>query len=168
MRQIKIEIDFSQFFFLPSIINQQLFYILLFYRYLRECDFGRINFWITSGMMNMMRRNKCGVTIAASSVHYRRSLELFQKVILTTRVLAWDETAFYLEQRFSDLQGFLYAVVVTKNTVVQATKTERLVSPADLVQSLSGWNVPSPAISQDLHYWIQYNRTSSAMLKNAL
>lgn len=137
-------------------------------RYLRECDFGRINFWITSGMMNMMRKNKCGVTIAASSVHYRKSLELFQKVILTTRVLAWDETAFYLEQRFSDLQGFLHAVVVTKNTVVQATKTERLVSPADLVQSLSGWNVPSPTISQDLHYWIQYNRTSSAMLKNAL
>ena len=116
----------------------------------------------------MTLENNCSVKTAASSVDYRRSLELFQQVILTTRVLAWDETAFYLEQRFSDLQGFLYAVVVTKNTVIQATETERLVSPADLVQSLSGWNVPSPAISQDLHYWIQNNRTSSVMLKNAL
>ncbi|XP_068702368.1 protein THEM6-like [Montipora foliosa] len=137
-------------------------------RYLRECDFGRINFWITSGMMNVMRKNKCCVTIAASSVRYRRSLELFQKVVLTTRVLAWDETAFYLEQRFSDFGGFVYAVVITKNTLVQGSKAERRNSPSELVQLLTGWNVQSPTIPQDLHLWIQFNQTSSTMLKNAL
>ena len=119
-------------------------------------------------MMNEMRKNNCGVTIAASCVRYRRSLELFQKVLLKTRVLAWDETAFYLEQKFADIDGFIYAIVLTKNTVVQANKTERFVSPAELVQSLSGWSIQSPTISHDLHHWIQYNSASSAMMKNAL
>ncbi|KAL9971846.1 hypothetical protein ACROYT_G018058 [Oculina patagonica] len=137
-------------------------------RYLRECDFGRINFWITSGMMRVLRKSNCGVTIAASTVRYRRSLELFQKVILKTRVLAWDETAFYLEQRFTTEDGFVYAIVLTKNTVIQANKKERFVSPGELVQLLSGWNVQSPSLSHDLHLWIQYNSASSAMMKNAL
>ena len=119
-------------------------------------------------MMNVMRKNNCGVTIAASCVRYRRSLELFQKVILKTRVLAWDETAFYLEQRFADVDGFVYAIALTKNKVIQANKKERVVSPAELVHLLSGWRMQSPTLSHDLHLWIQYNSTSSAMMKNAL
>lgn len=119
-------------------------------------------------MMHVMRKSNCGVTIAASTVRYRRSLELFQKVFLRTRVLAWDEKAFYLEQRFITEDGFVYAVVLTKNTVIQANKKERFVSPGELVQLLSGWNMQSPTLSHDLHLWIQYNSASSAMMKNAL
>lgn len=119
-------------------------------------------------MMNVMRKNHCGVTIAASCVRYRRSLELFQKVVLKTKVLAWDETSFYLEQRFADKDNFVYAIVLTKNKVIQASKKERVVSPAELVQSLSGRNMPSPSIPHDLHFWLQYNSASSAKLKNAL
>ena len=118
--------------------------------------------------MSVLRKSNCGVTIAAASVRYRRSLELFQKVLLKTRVLAWDETAFYLEQRFVAVDGFVYATVLTKNKVIQANKMERFVSPAELVQSLSGWSMQNPTLSQDLHLWIQYNSTSSAMMKNAL
>lgn len=141
--------------------------MLTTHRYLRECDFGRIEFWISSGMMHVMRKSNCGVTIAASTVRYRRSLELFQKVILRTRVLAWDESAFYLEQRFITEDGFVHAIVLTKNTVIQANKKERFVSPGELVQLLSGWNMQSPILSCDLHLWIQYNSASSAMMKNA-
>ena len=119
-------------------------------------------------MMHVMRKNNCGVTIAASTVRYRRSLELFQKVILRTRVLAWDENAFYLEQRFTTEDGFVYAIVLTKNTVIQANKKERFVSPGELVQLLSGWSMQSPTLPHDLHLWIQYNSASSAMMKNAL
>jgi len=118
-------------------------------------------------MMHVMRKSNCGVTIAASTVRYRRSLELFQKVILRTRVLAWDESAFYLEQRFITEDGFVHAIVLTKNTVIQANKKERFVSPRELVQLLSGWNMQSPILSHDLHLWIQYNSASSAMMKNA-
>jgi len=117
-------------------------------------------------MMHTMRRSNCGVTIAASTVRYRRSLELFQKMILRTRVLAWDESAFYLEQRFVKEDGFVHAIVLTKNTVIQENKKERYVSPGELVQLLSGWNMQSPTLSHDLHLWIQYNSASSAMMKN--
>lgn len=119
-------------------------------------------------MMRVMRKSKCGVTIAAASVRYRRSLELFQKVFLKTRVIAWDESAFYLEQQFMGEDGFVYAVALTKNTVIQGNKRDRLVSPAELVQQLTGWNAPSPSVPHNLQLWIQYNSASSAMLKNAL
>jgi len=119
-------------------------------------------------MMNVLRKSNCGVTIAACTVRYRRSLELFQKVLLKTRVVAWDETSFYVEQRFTDLDGFVYATVLTKNKVIQADKTERFGSPDELVQSLSGWSMQSPTPPHDLHLWIQYNSASSAMMKNAL
>ena len=116
----------------------------------------------------MMRKSKCGVTIATASVRYRRSLELFQKVFLKTRVLAWDDSAFYLEQRFTGGDGFVYAIALTKNKVIQGNEKERFVSPGELVQQLSGWNVQSPPLPHDLHLWIQYNSASSAMMKNAL
>lgn len=119
-------------------------------------------------MMRVMRKSSCGVTIATASVRYRRSLELFQKVFLKTRVIAWDESAFYLEQQFTGEDGFVYAVALTKNTVVQGNKREKFISPEELVHQLTGWNAPSPPIPHDLHLWIQYNSASSAMLKNAL
>ena len=119
-------------------------------------------------MMRVLRKSNCGVTVAASTVRYRRSLELFQKVILKTRVLAWDEGTFYLEQRFTMEDGFVYAVVLTKNQVIHANKKERIVSPSELVQLLTGWNVQSPTLPHDLHLWMQYNSASSAMMKNAL
>lgn len=53
------------------------YYWFFFYRYFCECDFGRINFWIISGMMNVMRKNKCCVIIVVLSVRYRRLLEFF-------------------------------------------------------------------------------------------
>lgn len=115
-----------------------------------------------------MRKSNCGVTIAALTVRYRRSLELFEKVILRTKVLAWDESAFYLEQRFTKEDGFVYAIVLSKNTVIQANKKERFVSPGELVQLLSGWSMQSPTLSHDVHLWMQYNSASSAMMKNAL
>ena len=87
-------------------------------------------------------------------------------MILRTRVLAWDESAFYLEQRFVKEDGFVHAIVLTKNTVIQENKKERYVSPGELVQLLSGWNMQSPTLSHDLHLWIQYNSASSAMMKN--
>lgn len=115
------------------------------------------------------QRVKCvNSPLTAASVRYRRSLELFQKVFLKTRVIAWDESAFYLEQQFMGEDGFVYAVALTKNTVIQGNKRDRLVSPAELVQQLTGWNAPSPSIPHNLQLWIQYNSASSAMLKNAL
>ena len=137
-------------------------------RYFRRCDFGRFKFWITSGIINAMRKSNCRITVAASCVRYRRSLELFQKVLLKTRVLAWDEKAFYLEQRFVDVGGFVYAIVLTKNQVIPANKREAFSPPGELVRSVSGQHVQSPTLPEDLDLWIQYNSASSAMMKNCV
>ena len=139
---------------------------LYFGRYLRECDFARIQLWINSGMVQVLRGNDCSITVSALTARYRKSLQLFQKVVLQTKVLGWDENAFYLEQRFLREDGFICAIVVTKNHVIQGKNNARSFSPGELVKMLGGWNVQSPALPQEVQYWIQYDQTSSLVMRN--
>lgn len=115
-----------------------------------------------------MKENNLVLTVAASSIRFRRSLELFQKVVLKTRVLFWDEKAFYMEQRFVDEEGFVYAIVLTKNHIILGEECERYWRPEDLVYLLHGDDVIRPKKSEDLDLWIKYNKKSSELMKTAI
>lgn len=155
----------------PSNHALMLYYILcftyysMFCRYLRECEFGRIDFWISNGMFEVMEKNNTAVTVTATCARYRRSLHLYQKIVLQTRVLAWDEDAFYLEQRFVGKNGFVHALVLSKNKTVSRDISGRLFTPEELVSLLYGECKESPRKSEDLELWIKYNSVSCERLK---
>ncbi|EDO34696.1 predicted protein, partial [Nematostella vectensis] len=86
-------------------------------RYLRALDFARYEHFLGSGMSSVLRKHKCRFILAATTIRYRRSLELFQKIKLTTKIVYWDDRAFYFEHHFIDEEGFVSAVAFSKVAV---------------------------------------------------
>lgn len=68
--------------------------------YLSLLDLARTDLMIRSGLFPAVRRRGWYPVVTAESIRFRRSLTLFQRFDVVTRVLGWDEKSIYLEQRF--------------------------------------------------------------------
>jgi acyl-CoA thioesterase FadM len=68
--------------------------------YFSIMDLGRVDMLVRSGLLDAIRSSGHGVTVAAETLRFRRSLTLFQRYRLETRLLGWDEKALVIEQRF--------------------------------------------------------------------
>lgn len=91
-------------------------------RYLRECDFARISLYARNGVLKAVRALGATMVVGASTVRYRRPLCVGEKFELRTRIVTWDEKAFYLEQRFvSSKDGMVAAVMFCKQNVLRSS-----------------------------------------------
>lgn len=61
-------------------------------------DLGRLPMAIRTGMIGTMRENGWGITVAGSSVRYRRRIKAFQRFAMVSRTLGWDARFLYMEQ----------------------------------------------------------------------
>lgn len=61
-------------------------------------DLGRIPLAKRMGLVTAIRENKWGLTVAGTSVRYRRRIRAFQKFEIHSRALGWDKRFLYLEQ----------------------------------------------------------------------
>lgn len=81
-------------------------------RYLTLMDLGRFDLILRSGMRKMIRQKKWNPLVATVSIRYKKSLKAFQSFTLHTRIVAWDERWFFLEQKFiRDHQVYAHAWV---------------------------------------------------------
>ncbi len=86
-------------------------------------DMGRIPFAIRTGAMQAFRRN-VALTIAGSTVRYRKRLTVWQRVEQRTRIAGWDHRFIYFDQSlWSDPetcagQGVFRAAVVRNRKMV--------------------------------------------------
>lgn len=69
-------------------------------RYLSLMDLGRIDLMTRTGLTALIIRNRWTPLVGAAALRFIRPLSLFARYTLNTRILAWDEKWFYLEQRF--------------------------------------------------------------------
>lgn len=68
--------------------------------YFSIMDLGRVDLLVGSGLLDVIVREGYGVTVAAETLSFRRSLKVFQRFRLETRLLGWDDKALVIEQRF--------------------------------------------------------------------
>lgn len=69
-------------------------------KYLREMDFGRFNHYTKTGIFRHILSMGGAVVVAAVTIRYRRSLHLWERFSLETKILCWEGNTLYLEQRF--------------------------------------------------------------------
>lgn len=105
-----------------------------------------------------------GLVVGAITIRYRRSLELFQHVTLKTRVIYWDDKAFYFESQFVTSDGFISAISITKQVLVQKKKQDPI-TPQELILKLLGKELRRPEPPKELQHWIEYNSASSESLR---
>ena len=119
-------------------------------RYLTLCDLGRYEMVVQSGMYGVMRERGWLPVVAAATVKYRRSLELWDRFVLTTRIVYWDEKWFYIEHGF-EKDGTLYAKVLIKGVV--RSKEGRSVGMGDVIAALGETERPALAMPEAVRLW---------------
>jgi len=143
-------------------------------RYLRECDFARYKFLISNALGPALRKTGYTMVLGASTIRYRRSIGLFDRFSISTRVLAWDEKSLYIEHKFLRFaDGFVYAIVMVKQSLVSGT-IDQLFKAALSSSSSPDDHDPlspqyaealvSPSYPEELSKWIESNTISSQKL----
>jgi acyl-CoA thioesterase FadM len=68
--------------------------------YLSMLDVARVDLLLRSGMAKQLRRRGFYPVVAAETIRFRRSLQLFQVFEVETMVIGWDEKAFIIQHQF--------------------------------------------------------------------
>ena len=82
-------------------------------RFLSIADLGRFELLQAAGLFRPMRKRGWYPVVVASTISYRKSLDLWQKYVVESRFVGVDDRAVYVEQRFT-VDGEIYAQMVIR------------------------------------------------------
>jgi len=102
--------------------------------YLTVADLGRTDLLARAGALGELDRRRWYPVVAAESIRFRRSLTLWQRYTIDTRVIGWNDRSIYLEQRFESRGETVARAVIDARFLVRGGGK---VSPADVVGAAS-------------------------------
>jgi acyl-CoA thioesterase FadM len=124
-------------------------------RYLMLADLGRIDWFLCTGVMQVVLRRRALPVVGDALAKFRRELRLFQSFEIHSRLLGWDERWGFLEHRFVR-DGRVVGVVAVRG-LFRGPKGP--VQPSELLSALGG-----SAISPELPDWVlAWNRGSEEL-----
>ncbi|MBX3093369.1 MAG: thioesterase family protein [Cryobacterium sp.] len=100
-------------------------------RFLSIADLGRFELLQQAGLYGPMRKRGWYPVVVASTISYRKSLDLWKKYDLESRLVGIDDRAVYVEQRFT-VDGEIYAQMVIRGRFLQ--ERGGLVPMGELIQ----------------------------------
>lgn len=110
-------------------------------------DLGRIPLAQRTGLIDLLKRQTWGLTIAGSVVRYRRRVRMWDRVEIRSHVLGWDRRFFYIEQSMWRPDG-----TCTSQAVFRAALTDdKGIVTTDRIAAALG----VPAQSPKLPAWVQ-------------
>jgi YbgC/YbaW family acyl-CoA thioester hydrolase len=117
--------------------------------YLTIMDIARLDLLTRSGVWKVLRARDWYPVVVAETVQFRRSLNLFERFEIETRVLGWDDKAILIEQQFfRGDEAVAHALVRAR-----ILKTARgPVTPQELALA-TGYDPASPALSDYAALW---------------
>ena len=123
-------------------------------RYLTLMDLGRMDLMVRSRFWRRITEQGWYPVVAGQSITYRRSLQLWEKFDLASRVLGHDDRWIYMEQVFRR-DGVVVADAIVRARFLRRTGGS---VPMDEVMELAG---PTPA-GHELPEWVTaWNEGSS-------
>ena len=117
--------------------------------YLCIMDLGRLDLMIRSGLWRVINAQQWYTVVVAETIQFRRSLNLFQRFSISTRVLGWDDKAIVIEQ------SFIRGEEVVAHALVRARvlkKSGGNVAPGELLLA-AGMNAESPPLEGHAARW---------------
>ena len=82
-------------------------------RYLSLFDLGRWDLLVRTGMADVMKSNDWYAVVSAETITFRKSLQLWQRFDVETRLLGHDDRAIYMEHR-AVVGGEIYARAIVR------------------------------------------------------
>lgn len=95
-------------------------------------DLGRVPLILRTGLAGLCREQGWGITVAGSSVRYRRRVRLFDRLDMVSRCIGWDPRFFYIEQSLWR-KGDCTSHMLLRAAI---TSSAGIVPPAEVVAAL--------------------------------
>ena len=103
-------------------------------RFLSAMDYGRVHLLARAGMLKLAVNARYAPVVGAVWITYRRSLPLWARYQLASRLVCWDDRWFYMEQTFTGSDGlvavgWVKGAFLNKSAIVPPQQMIDLVSP---------------------------------------
>lgn len=112
-------------------------------------DLGRIPLGVRTGLSAMVLRKKWGITVAGSTVRYRRRVRAFDRIQMHTRCIGWDDKFFYMEQSMWR-KGECTSHMLLRSAITSAAG---IVRPVEALAAMNA-SQPSPPLPAWVQAWI--------------
>lgn len=114
-------------------------------------DLGRIPLAQRVGLVEVLRKNRWGLTMAGASVRYRRRVRSFERVEMRSRAAYWDDRFVYIEQSMWKADDECANHILYRSAV---TSRDGIVPPAQVIAEL-GEDPNPPAKPAWVAAWIK-------------
>lgn len=122
-------------------------------RYLSVMDYGRMHLLARAQILNHVIRSRWMPLVGAVWMTYRRSLPVFARFTLMSRMVCWDERWFYMEQSFTGKEG-LAALGWVKGLL---RSPEGNLDPQKVIETVAP-GVVSPPMPESIALWNELTR----------
>jgi acyl-CoA thioesterase FadM len=90
-------------------------------RYFRELDLARIDFYLRTGLYDVVRRNHGQIVLGSANIRFRKFIRLFARFKITTKVIYWDDDSIFLEHRFVGTNGVIHAILLCQQKMIKCS-----------------------------------------------
>ena len=118
-------------------------------RYLSLFDLGRWDLLVRTGLWDVMRRRRWYAVVSSETVTFRKSLELWQRFDLESRLIGHDDRAIYMEHR-AVVSGEVYARAIIRARML---KRSGGTLPHDELFAAVGRPEGLPEVDDWIHEW---------------
>lgn len=117
--------------------------------FLTLLDLGRYDQALRGNLWSQWKKRNWYPVVVAENITFRKSLMPFQKFNLETKVIGWDEEAFFFEQRFV-AKNEIYARAIVR---IRFLKNPRgIVTPAEVLEAIN-WRGEQPKLPEWVAAW---------------
>lgn len=109
--------------------------------YLTYADLGRFDMLLRAGVFGKILKQGWYPVVVSQTVRFYKSLKLFQRFTIETRVIGWDEKNVLMEQRYERGEDLLAVVIVNSRFL---SRKGGSVSTQELLEFLGVDGVSSP------------------------
>jgi len=126
-------------------------------RVLTLFDLGRFNLAIRTGLGKILKEKSWGLVVAGSTIRYRRRVKMFEKIIIRTQVVAFEEQWIYIVQSMW-VKGqpassvLLRTGITSKGKVIHSDEVLDVMGISGLKQEPSEW-LKAWIVSEEIRPW---------------
>jgi acyl-CoA thioesterase FadM len=107
------------------------------------------------GLWTLLKKKRWGLTVAGSSIRYRKRITPFEKYETRTKIATWDERFVYIEQAMYKINGECASNVLLRTAIVEKGRAV----PTDVLIKAMGIAIQRPTPAPWVQNWIDAEAT---------
>ncbi|WP_425044487.1 acyl-CoA thioesterase [Primorskyibacter sp. S87] len=119
-------------------------------------DLGRTMNAQRVGLIRAISKRRWGMTMAGSTVRFRRRIRGFERFEMRSRALCWDDRFIYLEQSMWKQNGECASHILFRAAI---TDKNGIVAPTEVLAAMGRADTPSPAMPDWVAAWCAADAT---------